>query len=137
MTETALLTVLDTLPTLLIVDDSAMMRAMIRRAVAATGVPMGEVLEATNGAEAYAILESRPVDALFTDITMPVMTGIELLRRLAGDPRFSALTRVVISTDGSETQRAEAERLAVSQYVTKPFPPEAMRVVLAALTPVR
>lgn len=132
-TDTATATV-TALPTLLIVDDSAMMRTLLKRAAIATGVPLAEILEATNGAEGLAVLESRHVDALFTDITMPVMTGLELLRQIAGDPRFTHLTRVVISTDGSDTSRAEAESLAVSQYVTKPFPPEAMRAVLNALS---
>jgi CheY-like chemotaxis protein len=122
------------LPTLLIVDDSSMMRLLLKRAALATGVPLAAVLEAANGVEALRLLESQHVDALFTDITMPEMNGIELLRHVAANPRLAHLTRVVISTDGSDTSRAEAEALAVSQYVTKPFPPEAMRAVLAALS---
>lgn len=123
--------------TILIVDDSAMMRALIRRAVAATGLPVGELLEAANGQQALDVLHERRVDALFTDITMPVMSGIELLRQINGDPRFEHLTRVIISTDGSETQRAEAGELAVRLYVTKPFPPEAMRAILTELVATR
>ena len=119
---------------LLIVDDSAMMRAMIRRAAGVCGVPMGEIFEAGNGREAIAVLESQTVDALFTDINMPVMTGTELLRAIEQDGRWPTLLRVIISTDGSSSRRAEADKLHVRLYIEKPFRPEVMRDVLSVLT---
>jgi two-component system, chemotaxis family, chemotaxis protein CheY len=122
---------------LLIVDDSAMMRTMIRRAAAATGLPIGDIFEAADGRQALAVLEQQHVDALFTDINMPVMTGIELLRRIAGDERWRGMTRVIISTDGSDARRSEAGALDVRLYVEKPFRPEVMRDVLSDLTTVR
>jgi two-component system chemotaxis response regulator CheY len=118
---------------ILIVDDSAMMRTMIKRVTALCGVPIGQVFEAGNGREAIAVLEQQPVDALFTDINMPVMTGTELLRAIEQDGRWPALLRVIISTDGSAARRAEADELHVRLYVEKPFRPEVMRDVLSAL----
>ncbi len=115
---------------ILIVDDSSMMRAMIKRVLALTNIPVDDVLEANNGAEALAILESTDVQLLLTDINMPVMTGIELLRELADDERWNRLTRVVISTDGSSLRREEAAGLDVRCYLEKPFTPEVMRDVL-------
>jgi two-component system chemotaxis response regulator CheY len=118
---------------LLIVDDSAMMRAMIKRVTALCGVPIGEIFEAGNGREAIAVLESQTVDALFTDINMPVMTGTELLRAIEQDGRWPTLLRVIISTDGSAARRAEADELHVRLYIEKPFRPEVMRDVLSVL----
>ena len=118
---------------ILIVDDSAMMRMMIKRVTGLCGVPIGEVFEAANGREAIAVLETQPVDALFTDINMPVMTGTELLRTIEQDGRWPALLRVIISTDGSAARRAEADELHVRLYVEKPFRPEVMRDVLSEL----
>jgi two-component system chemotaxis response regulator CheY len=118
---------------LLIVDDSAMMRAMIKRVTGLCGVPIGEVFEAGNGREAIAVLESQTVDALFTDINMPVMTGTELLRAIEQDGRWPTLLRVIISTDGSSARRTEAEALQVRLYLEKPFRPEEMRDVLSVL----
>lgn len=118
---------------ILIVDDSATMRAMITRVTRLSGVPVGEIYEAGNGREAIAVLESRRVDALFTDINMPVMTGMELLRAIEHDGRWPALLRVIISTDGSAARRAEADQLHVKLYVEKPFRPEVMRDVLSEL----
>jgi two-component system chemotaxis response regulator CheY len=122
---------------ILVVDDSAMMRTMIKRAAAATGLPIGQIFEAADGRQALAVLEQQHVDALFTDINMPVMTGMELLQRIAGHERWRHMVRVIISTDGSEARRNEAGVLNVRLYVEKPFRPEVMRDVLSDLTTAR
>lgn len=119
---------------ILIVDDSAMMRAMIRRVATLCDLPIANLYEAANGGEALRILETRQVDALFTDINMPVMTGTELLREINGRPCWKDLVRVVISTDGSEARRAEVRDLGVEVYIEKPLRPEVMRDVLTELT---
>ena len=115
---------------ILIVDDSSMMRAMIKRVVKLTNVPVEEILEAGDGAEALALLEQHDVQLLLTDINMPVMNGAELLRAIADDERWSGLTRVIISTDGSTARREEAAELDVRCYLEKPFSPEVLRDVL-------
>ena len=115
---------------ILIVDDSSMMRAMIKRVVKLTDVPVEEILEAGDGAEALSLLEQHDVQLLLTDINMPVMNGAELLRALADDERWSRLTRVIISTDGSTARREEAADLDVRCYLEKPFSPEVLRDVL-------
>src|SRR5262245_44603229 len=106
---------------ILIVDDSSMMRAMIKRVVVLADVPVDDIFEAGNGVEGLAILESREVELLLTDINMPVMTGVELLRQLANDDRWDGLTRVVVSTDGSASRRDEVADLDVRCYLEKPF----------------
>ncbi|MEP7305659.1 MAG: response regulator [Acidobacteriota bacterium] len=122
---------------ILIVDDSAMMRTMIKRAAGLTGLPIGQIFEAADGQQALAVLKQQHVDALFTDINMPVMTGIELLQQIAGHERWQHMVRVIISTDGSVARRDEADRLDVRFYVEKPFRPEVMRDVLSDLTVAR
>jgi two-component system, chemotaxis family, chemotaxis protein CheY len=115
---------------ILIVDDSAMMRKMIRRVLALVEVPIDEIFEAANGAEALAILLEHEIDVLLTDINMPVMTGTELLREIANSKRWINLRRVIISTDGSASRRDEAAGLDVRCYLEKPFSPEVIRDVL-------
>jgi two-component system, chemotaxis family, chemotaxis protein CheY len=119
---------------ILIVDDSAMMRAMIKRVANLCEMPIGTIFEAANGAEALKVLEANDVQALFTDINMPVMSGTELLRAIANDTRWKHLLRVIISTDGSEARRNEVRDLDVRLYVEKPFRPEVMRDVLSTLS---
>ena len=123
--------------TILIVDDSAMMRMMIKRAAGLSGLPIRHIFEAADGQQGLEVLEQQHVDALFTDINMPVMTGIELLRHIAGQERWRHMIRVVISTDGSESRRSEADALSVHLYVEKPFRPEVMRDVLTSLIAAR
>ena len=114
----------------LIVDDSSVMRRMVRRTMELSEVPLGEVLEAGNGREALDLLQTTAVDVLFTDINMPVMNGADLLRALSATPD-AVRARVVISTDGSEARRAEVVGLNVDWYLEKPLRPEVMRDVLS------
>ena len=120
---------------ILIVDDSAMMRRMVRRVLELTDVPLGDIHEAGNGEEALAVLDDHRIHAVFTDLNMPVMTGTELLRALQERP-LSPSVRVVISTDGSQARRQQAEGLAVTRYLEKPLRPEVMRDVLCELADV-
>jgi two-component system chemotaxis response regulator CheY len=119
--------------TLLIVDDSATMRAMVKRAAALSGVTLDAILEAANGQEALDVLTHAKVDAVFTDINMPVMTGVELLRRMAAEPKWAHVLRVIISTDASDVRRQEVSDLNVRHYVQKPVRPEAVCDVLSQL----
>jgi two-component system chemotaxis response regulator CheY len=119
---------------ILIVDDSAMMRALIRRVAGLSDVAIGNVYEAANGREAIELLETHQVDCIFTDINMPVMTGPELLREIEKRPEWHQMTRVVISTDGTAARREEARGLHVRFYMEKPIRPEAVRDVLARIT---
>jgi CheY-like chemotaxis protein len=116
---------------ILIVDDSATMRQFVRRAVQLSEVPVASVREASNGKEALALLDAHEIDALFTDINMPVMSGPELLRELKRQGRETP-ARIVVSTDGSEARRREMEGLA-QWYLNKPVRPEVVRDVLNEL----
>ena len=116
---------------ILIVDDSAMMRALIKRVIGLTELHVDEVVEAADGAESLRILESREVNLLLTDVNMPGMTGVELLREIARQDKWPDLVRVIISTDGSASRRDEAAELDVRCYLEKPFSPEVLRNVLS------
>ena len=118
---------------ILIVDDSAMMRAMIKRVIKLADVPVEDILEATNGAEALELLKQHDVHLLLTDINMPVMNGADMLREISLNDRWRNLNRVIISTDGSTVRREEAEELDVRCYLEKPFSPEVLRDVLNEL----
>ncbi len=123
-----------TRPSILIVDDSPMMRAMVKRVAALADVPFGQVLEAANGQEALQVLEHSKVDVVFTDINMPVMNGVELLRAMSQREEWTHVIRVVITTDGSDARRDEVRALSVSHYLQKPFQPEVMRDVFFSIT---
>ena len=119
--------------TILIVDDSAMMRSMLKRAAAASGAPVGRVLEATNGREALEVLSAQAVDALFTDLNMAEMGGADLLRHVKERRELDRLLRVVVSTDGTTERRMELSALGVRCCIEKPFKPEIIRELLGEL----
>ena len=118
---------------ILIVDDSATMRTMIRRVIDLTELPIGTVYEAVNGLEALHILETCSVHAVFTDINMPVMSGYELLTEIARREAWKDILRIVISTDGSRLRQEEVRELNVNLYIRKPFRPEVVRDVLSRI----
>jgi len=96
-------------------------------------LPIGTIYQAPNGLEALKILETHSVQAVFTDLNMPVMNGMQLLREMAKRDSWKDLLRIIISTDGSKLRREEARELNVNLYVEKPFRPEVVRDVLCQI----
>ena len=118
---------------ILIVDDSATMRALLHRVVGLADLPIGTIYQSPTGLEALKILETHSVQAVFTDLNMPVMNGMQLLREMAKRDSMKDLLRIIISTDGSKLRREEARELNVNLYVEKPFRPEVVRDVLCQI----
>jgi len=120
----------------LIVDDSAVMRAMIIRVVKLSGVPLGEFFEAGNGEEGLRRVREHWIDLVLLDINMPVMNGEEMLRRLRADPETAHLPVIVVSTESSETRVHALEELGVA-FIHKPFAPERLVAAVEALASAR
>ena len=111
----------------LIVDDSPVMRTFIRRVLTLSGFEVGECTEANNGEEALAQLSAHAVDIILTDINMPVMNGEELLRKLGADGILKTTPAVVISTDATNERILQMIALGAEGYMSKPFTPESLR----------
>jgi two-component system chemotaxis response regulator CheY len=111
----------------LIVDDSPVMRSFIRRVITMSGFEVREYLEAANGEEALAQLGTHRVDVILADINMPKMNGEELLKRLGGDGVLSAVPALVISTDATRDRILRMIALGAQGYISKPFSPETLR----------
>ncbi len=112
---------------ILIVDDSPAMRTFIHRVIKLSGMDVAEYLEAGDGAEALDIVVSGRVDAVLTDINMPVMDGEEFVRRLRGHPALRATPVIVVSTDATAQRIQNMLALGASGYLQKPFGPEQLR----------
>jgi two-component system chemotaxis response regulator CheY len=110
--------------TILIVDDSAVMRRIIRRVLSVTGINFREVLEAGNGTAALEIMNSRPVDIVLADLNLPVMSGGELIAAMRRTESLSKIPVIVVSTEGRSERIEELRSLGVHGYVKKPFAPE-------------
>lgn len=109
---------------ILIVDDSPVMRKVIKRTINLSGIEIGDVVEAGNGKEGLEQLEEHWVDLILTDINMPVMNGIEFIENLKTDEVMKSIPIIVISTEGRDAVVQQALSLGAADYITKPFQPE-------------
>ena len=114
----------------LIADDSPVMRSFVRRVIELSGFELSDCFEAADGEEALAVLRAEWVDAILTDINMPVVDGEEFLRRLSADPMLRSIPVIVISTDATRNRIDRMMALGARGYVTKPFVPETLRAEL-------
>lgn len=112
---------------IMIVDDSPVMRAFIRKVVGLTGLDVGECSEAGDGEEALKLLRERWIDLILTDINMPGMNGDEFVRRLEADELLRTIPVIVVSTDSSHSRVQQMLALGARGYMSKPFLPEALR----------
>nr|MBF0222152.1 response regulator [Desulfobulbaceae bacterium] len=115
---------------ILVVDDSATMRAVIKKTVGMTGIQVGELFEAGNGKEALTILANEWVDVVLSDINMPEMGGVEFFKEAKKDDVLRDIPVIFISTESSAARIKEAEAMGVAGYVKKPFQPALIKNML-------
>ncbi|HXJ33514.1 MAG TPA: response regulator [Candidatus Eisenbacteria bacterium] len=110
--------------TILIVDDSTTIRAMVRRALEED---RHEVLEASHGAAALAALEQANADLVITDLLMPGMDGLALTRALRASERFRATPILVLTTEGGGSMKEQGRAAGATGWLVKPFQPDVLR----------
>jgi len=115
---------------ILLVDDSATVRAVITKALKLAGVDINELHQAGNGQEALEVLEKDWVDLVFCDISMPVMDGEELVTAMNEKGMIDSIPVIIVSSAGSEPRVASLKAKGVRDYVQKPFTPERIREVV-------
>ncbi len=113
----------------LIVDDSAVMRAVITKLVRMSGLPVGQIHHAADGAKALAVLDTHSVDLMTVDINMAGMTGDELVRRLRADPVTAAQRVLIVSSERREERTREIEASG-GGFLQKPFDAEELRTAV-------
>ena len=79
------------------------------------------VTEADDGVDGLRKLASARFDIIITDINMPIMDGLKLVKRVRSDPTHSATPIVIITTEGSQEDRQRALQLGATAYITKPI----------------
>lgn len=121
----------------LIVDDSAVIRQMVKKVMDMAGLDVGTIYEASNGIEALAQLNDHPVAVMLVDINMPTMNGIQLLTRMKENERLQDTPIVIVSTEGSRERIRQLEEIGAFGYVRKPFQPEQLRDVLTPILGVK
>lgn len=102
---------------ILIVDDSRTSRRILRGILEEAGHTI--VAEATNGQEGYDSYAANKPDLVTMDITMPVMTGVEALKKIKGE--FPEAKVVMVSAAGQKHNMLEAVQNGASEFIAKPF----------------
>ncbi len=113
---------------ILIADDSPSTRALI--AAALEGVLNLEVERVSSGLEAIKLLSTTRIDLVLTDVHMPEINGLELIRFIKRDERLRHIPVITISTEATETDRLQALSLGAEDYLAKPFTVEQLRAVI-------
>lgn len=104
---------------LLVVDDSSTMRRIIRNSLKTLGFE--DIVEAENGENALSRLQAEQVDFVITDWNMPVMSGIELVTAMRGNPTLKATPVLMVTTVAEKDEILKAMQAGVTNYVVKPF----------------
>ncbi|MFN0170415.1 MAG: response regulator [Bryobacteraceae bacterium] len=118
---------------ILIVDDSAAIRRILQRMLVRASVPLGKVVEAGDGVEALEALKKTKVNLVLSDINMPNMDGLQLLRNIRandeavqflldlfgreGLSEWNRIPVIMITTEGGEAKVMEAVQLGANGYV--------------------
>ena len=116
-------TALHLMRTVLIADDEPSMRLLVHATIESDDYA---VVEASDGAEAWAMVQEHKPSLVLLDVQMPHRTGIEVLRSIRTDPTLSA-TKVILLTSKAQESDVEAGLIAGADfYLTKPFSPLAL-----------
>lgn len=117
----------------LIVDDSPLLRATARRAVQQAGIAPERIREASNGAEALKALQQQPSDLVLLDINMPVMDGFQFAEQKATMPELAGVRVALVTTEGNRQRIARMTELGIDHYLRKPFEPEELRELVLTM----
>lgn len=116
--------------TILIVDDSTLTRAAIKRIIDMIGVDIQDIYEAGNGIEAFEILGNTTIDLVLADLNMPDMGGVELVHKMKETESMADVPVVVVSTESSTTRVKQLIEDGIKDFLHKPFTPEEFRTVI-------
>ena len=110
---------------ILVVDDFSTMRRIIKNQLRELG--FSNIREAEDGAAAFQILESARIDFVVADWNMPVVTGLDLLKKIRADDRFKTMPVLMVTAEAKREQIIEAAQSGVNGYVVKPFTPKTLQ----------
>ena len=112
---------------ILVVDDSTTMRQMVSFTLVDAG---HDVVEASDGTKALTAARGRKFDLVITDVNMPGMNGLDLVKSLRGLEEFKFTPILVLTTESAQDIKARGRDAGATGWIVKPFSPE---VLLATL----
>jgi two-component system chemotaxis response regulator CheY len=113
---------------ILIIDDSESIREVIAAGLEDAGY---QVIKGINGEDGLQCLEKHPaIELIITDLNMPVMDGISLLKAVRKSPKHSFLPVIILTTESQESKRQEARAAGATGWIIKPFSKEKLITVI-------
>ena len=114
------------------VDDSASIRQMVGFTLRNAGY---EVIESEDGAEALKLLDGQDIDMLVTDLNMPNVDGIELIRRVRQRAATKFIPIIMLTTESQEEKKLQGKEAGATGWIVKPFKPEQLINVIGRVMP--
>lgn len=109
------------MPSILAVDDSPSMRQMVVFTLRGAGY---EVVEAGDGVQALSVARQKKVNLVLTDVNMPNMDGLTLIRELRALPDYRLIPILFLTTESSPEKKQEGRTAGATGWLVKPFNPE-------------
>ena len=113
--------------TILAVDDSRSILQMVSFTLKGAGY---QVVEATNGKEALGVAQQHKVDLVLTDLNMPIMDGITLIRQLRAQPAYRFTPMLMLTTEAGDTFKTKGKAAGATGWLVKPFDPQKLLSVV-------
>ena len=108
-------------------DDSSSVRQMVAFTLKGAGYT---VIEATDGKDALAKAKSGAVNMVITDLNMPNMNGIDLIKSLRAVPQYKFIPIVMLTTESQDARKQEGKAAGATGWIVKPFKPEQLLAVV-------
>jgi len=109
--------------TIIVADDSVTARMIVKRCLEIAGLSDAKFLDARDGTEALELARNNKVDLLVTDLNMPKMDGLSLLKHIKASPRLSEMPVLVVSSLTNQAKIEELMSLGASAILGKPVSP--------------
>ncbi len=117
----------------LLVEDSSSTRSFVAGVLAGAGIH--DVTQAASGFSALQALPGGGFDLVITDVNMPDVSGLEVIRFVRGAAALKHVPLIVISTEGRERDRERCLALGANLFLVKPFTPEELLAAVRSLLP--
>ena len=118
---------------ILLVDDSMVMRKIISRNLRRAGIQIASMQEASNGVEALEQLQNHQFDLIFCDVNMPEMDGLTFLKEFRSVAEYNDIKIVMLTTESGSDYKLEAKNSGANGYLTKPSTPEEIGDVIKSI----
>ena len=113
-------------PRILIVEDSTMVRITVKRTLAKVDFQVDEAKDGQLGLDMATASQDAPYDLILTDLNMPNMDGLTMIKNLRALPAYADTPIVMLTTESGEDKKAIGHESGISAWLVKPFEPDAL-----------